>query len=377
MNKLAIIATFFGLAPGMISCNHPANSSNSSNPSIPSVSVNVTEVTKEKITLYDAYPATVVALKEVELRSEVNGFITGIYFDDAQPVIKDQKLYEIDRIKYQASYQQAKDNVEIAQADLERKERDANRYTDLNKQDAVAKQKYEDAITDLNNAKLQVASAKAELTKTETDLNYSIIKAPFDGTIGISMVKMGALINAGQTLLNIISSDDPMGVDFVIDEKELSRFQLLEKKMVVKVDSTFHLILPDNSIYPLSGKISLIDRAVDPQTGTIKVRLIYPNQKGMLKSGMNCNVQVLNDNDGSQLVIPFKAVVEQMGEFFVFVSDGKQVKQTKIMLGPKIGSKVIVRQGLKQGDQVVTDGVQKLRDGSFITVGVSGAPHNS
>lgn len=373
MNKLTIIAALFGLTAGVASCKHQTNSLN---PSIPPVSVNVTEVTNEKITLYDAYPATVVALKEVELRSEVNGFITGIYFDDAQPVSKDQKLYEIDRIKYQATYQQAKDNVEIAQADLERKERDANRYTDLNKQDAIAKQKYEDAITDLNNAKLQVASAKAELTKAETELNYSIIKAPFDGTIGISMVKMGALINAGQTLLNIISSDDPMGVDFVIDEKELSRFQLLEKKMVVKGDSTFHLILPDNSIYPLGGKISLIDRAVDPQTGTIKVRLIYPNQKGMLKSGMNCNVQVLNDNDGSQLVIPFKAVVEQMGEFFVFASDGKQVKQTKIMLGPKIGAKVIVRQGLKQGDQVVTDGVQKLRDGSFITVGVSGAPHN-
>jgi RND family efflux transporter MFP subunit len=377
MNKQILVIALFGLVAGIVSCKHPTASVNPASLPVP---VNVTGVSNAKVAFYDAYPASVVALKEVELRSQVNGYITGIYFSDAQPVSQKQKLYEIDRIKYQATYQQAKNNVDIAQANLDRASRDAERYTDLNKQDAVAKQRFDDAITELNNAKLQVASAKAELTKVETDLAYSEITAPFDGTIGISQVKMGTLVNAGQTLLNVISSDDPIGVDFVIDEKELARFQLLEKTMEKQNDSTFRIVLPDNSVYPANGKISLIDRAVDPQTGTIKIRLTYTNHQKALKPGMHCNVQVLDENTGLQMVIPYKTVVEQMGEFFVFVSDGKQVKQTKVILGPKIGSNIIVRQGVNLGDQVVTEGVQKLRDGSFIaltTPAVSGTARAS
>ncbi len=363
MNRIIKIISFFGLSLWLVSCKHADPANNPANAPVP---VNTYKVVRKNIVYYNSYPATTVALKEVQLFGQVTGYITGIYFSDGQKVKKGQKLYELDRSKYIASYNQAKNNVGIAQANLEKATRDANRYTELNKQEAIAKQLYENAMTDLKNVQLQLISAEAELTKAQSDLSYSIIMTPFDGTIGISSVRLGTLVVPGQTLLNTISSDDPMGVDFVINEDELPSFQQLEQKPGSKNDSTFRILLPNNKFYQANGKISIIDRAIDPQTGTIKVRLTFPNPNSYLKAGLSCNAQILNENSGSQIVIPYRAVVEQMGEYFAYVVNGKVANQVKIALGAKVGPNVIVREGIEAGKIIVTDGVQKLHNGSII-----------
>jgi membrane fusion protein (multidrug efflux system) len=327
-------------------------------------------VSNENVVFYDSYPGTVVSLNQVDIRGEVAGYITGIFFTDAQRVVKGQKLYEIDREKYLAEYEQVKANKEIAESNLEREQLDADRYSKLSEEDAVAKQRVEYAMNDLQNAKLRLVAAKADLTKAQTDLNYSLIVAPFDGTIGISQVKLGATVTPGQTLLNIISTDDPMAVDFVIEERNINKFQKILNKSTSVKDSTFKIILSDNSTYPFPGKISFIDRAVDPQTGTIKIRLIFSNSQRLLKAGMSCNVHVLNENGGKQIVIPYKAIIEQMGEFFVFKTKGNIVKQTKIVVGLRMGDKITLQggmqSGVQEGDTIVSAGVQKLHDGSLI-----------
>jgi membrane fusion protein (multidrug efflux system) len=330
------------------------------------VPVNVYKTTREKVVYYDSYPATVVALKEVELRGEVSGYITGIYFKEGQPVKEGQKLYEIDRRNYQANYDQAKNSVEIAQANLEKAQRDAKRYTELNKQESISKQLFDDAHTILKNAELQLQSARAGLQRAESDLSYSVIHAPFDGTIGISQVRIGTLVIPGQTLLNTISSDNPIGVDFVVNAEEILRFQQIEKKKTSDNDSLFRISLPDHIIYPFTGKINAIDRAFNPQTGTIVIRLEFSNRERILKPGMSCDILAFNRPDLPQVFIPFKAVVEQMGEYFVYQVSGDQAKQMKITTGRRIGSNIIVTQGLNSGAIIVTDGVQKLHDGSMI-----------
>jgi membrane fusion protein, multidrug efflux system len=336
------------------------------------VPVNVTEVQAEQVTYYDMYPGMVVPLNEVQLRSEVSGFITGIYFKEGSQVKKGQKLYEIDRSKYIASYGQAKANVDIAAANEERARRNADRYTKLSEQDAIAKQRLDDAQTDLRNASLELVSAKAELVKAQTDLDYSLITAPFDGTIGISQVKMGSLISPGQTLLNTISSTDPMGVDFVVNERELGNFQNLSKTSRPPNDSTFRISLPDKSLFTGKGSIQVIDRAIDPQTGTVRVRLVFPNRDGVLRAGMSCDVHVLNASGNKQLVVPSKALLEQMSEYFVFVVDSQKVSQTKVKLGAQLEGITIVKEGLKEGQQIVTDGIQKLRNGAAVILNSPG-----
>jgi membrane fusion protein, multidrug efflux system len=365
MDKIVRIILYFALIAGMLSCGQNTSNNKTEAPAIP---VTVTNVNLTKAIIFNSYPANIVALKEVEIRGQVSGYLTGIYFTEGKEVHKGMKLYEIDRRKYQAAYEVDQSNVKMAEVNLEKVQRDADRYTDLARQDAVAKQLYDNAMTDLKSAMQKVDAANSELIRAKTDYEYSLITAPFDGTIGFSSVKLGALITPGQTLLNTVSSEDPMGVDFEINETELGRFKELENEAISKNDTTFRINMSDNSTYPYVGKISVIDRAVDPQTGSIRVRITVPNPQRILKPGMSCKVLVMNANAGQQILIPFQAVLEQLGEYFVFVVKDKKVSQVKISLGPRFYSKVVVMKGLEGGETIVVDGIQKLVDGSMVSI---------
>jgi RND family efflux transporter MFP subunit len=373
MYKTVNIVICLALIAVLLSCS--GNSAKKTE--APATGVTATKVTLTKAVFYNSYPANLVALKDVELRGQVGGYVTGIYFTEGKEVRAGEKLYEIDRRKYEASYREVQSNVKIAEDNLERVQRDANRYTDLATQDAVAKQLLDNSLTDLKNARHQLDAANSELIKAKTDFDYSLINAPFDGTIGFSSVKMGTLITPGQTLLNTVSSDDPMGADFEISENELSRFRQFAKEEISKNDSTFKITLADNSTYPFFGKISVIDRAVDPQTGTIRVRITVPNHDRILKSGMSCKVLVLNASSGEQVLIPFSAALEQLSEYFVFVIKDKNVQQVKVTLGPRVNTKVIILKGLTGDETIVVDGIQKLHDGSEITLASPQQPKNN
>lgn len=332
----------------------------------PPVSVVVHEVKTSDAVYYDEYPAIVKALNEVELRPQVNGYITGIHFKEGQKVKKGQKLYSIDQQQSQATYKQALANLSVQEANLAKAEKDVERYRELSKNDAIAKQQVDYAEATYEAAKQQVEAARATARSVQTLVRYSTIVAPFDGTIGISAVRLGASVSPGQTLLNTISSDDPIAADIAVDQKEIFRFSQLVQN-TSKVDSTFRLVFGD-ALYPFPGKISVIDRAVDPQTGTIKMRLTFPNPDHTLRAGMSATLRVLATSSKESVLIPYKAVNEQLGEFFVYIADSASVTQRKIVLGKQIGTQVIVKEGLAAGETIVTEGVQNLREGSAITV---------
>jgi membrane fusion protein (multidrug efflux system) len=338
------------------------------NTALPPTPVSVISAEKTDATYYDQFPATVVALNSVELRSQVTGFITGIYFKEGEVVPKGKTLYEIDRRVYQAAYQQAQANLQSAQASFNRAQKDADRYTQLIKQDAVARQILDNAIATLETSRSQVAAAVAGLKSAQANLSYSIIKAPFTGRIGISQVKLGAQVTPGSTLLNTISSENPIAVDFVVDEGNMDRFIALQRHPV-GIDSTFKVMLPGGLSYNYPGKIAVIDRGVNNQTGTIRVRIRFPNPKNDLVDGMSCVINVLNQDSGNQLVIPNKAVIEQMGEYFVYVAQDTVAHQQKVKVGPKVSGNIVVLNGIKEGDKIITEGLQKLRDGAPITLG--------
>lgn len=334
----------------------------------PGVPVAVYQIDTGRASYFDAYPATVTALNQVELRPEVSGYIVGIYFKDGQRVRKGMKLYAVDRQHYQAAYDQAVANLSTARSNLAKLQQDVDRYNELAKNDAIARQTLEHAVADLESARTQVAALEANVKNVQTDLRYSVIEAPFDGTISFSQVKAGSAVNAGQTLLNTISSDDPMAVDCTVDQKQISRFAGMLEKKTPADDSTFTIVLPDGSVYPASGRLSVLDRAVDPQTGTIRVRVVFPNPAGVLKAGLTCNLRVRNTSGASAVLFPFRAVVEQMGEYFVFVVNGEKVTQRRVDIGSRINDMVVARSGLAPGDLIVVDGVQKLRDNAVVAV---------
>jgi RND family efflux transporter MFP subunit len=363
-------------------------------PQNPEVPVNLYKVKAKRVQYFDKYPSTTQALSQVNLLPQVTGAITGIYFKEGAHVSKGEKLYEIDKRLYEAAYDQAIANLQVQQGNLVQAKQDADRYEYLNKYNAVAKQQYDHAMITLDNAKNTVKAAEQAVKTAKTNLNYAVVYAPFDGTIGFSMVKMGDVVNPGSTILNTVSTDNPMAVDFLINEKQLPHF---EKMQLSKkpVDSLFTILLPDNTLYPELGKLAVIDRAVDPQTGSIRIRLVFDNPQKILRAGMSCNVRVHNQDTGPQLVLPGKAVVEQMGEYFVYVAKDSVIlthadtvnhvtnpkpklvaSQKKVQPGQTIGGNVVIKSGIMEGDRVVVDGVQSLHDGSQITtankVGPSG-----
>jgi membrane fusion protein (multidrug efflux system) len=339
----------------------------------PPVSVVVQQVTTSDAAYYDEYPAIVRALNEVELRPQVNGYITGIHFKEGDKVKKGQKLYSIDQQQSEATYKQALANLSVQEANLEKAKKDVERYRELGKKDAIAKQQVDYAETAYATAQQQVEAAKATVRSVQTNVRYATIVAPFDGTIGISSVRLGASVSPGQTLLNTISSDDPIAADIAIDQSEIFRFsELLSKKNSSRKDSTFRLAFR-NQVYSENGKISFIDRAVDAQTGTIKMRLEFPNPKHTLRAGMSGTLLVLSASQKA-VVVPYKAINEQLGEFFVYVADSSKATQRKVILGKQIGKNIIIKSGLSEGDTIITEGVQNLREGSVINIAPPAQP---
>jgi RND family efflux transporter MFP subunit len=359
MNYKIILPVLTGLC--YIGCGHQDPP-----PPPPPVSVNTYTVKTGSAQYYNSYPATITPINQVEIRPQVAGYITGIFFKEGQVVAKGQKLYQIDQQQYRGAYEQAVAQLSANEANLAKVQQDANRYEELGRQDAVAQQTVQHALADLETAKKQVDAAKANVNAVEVNLRYSTIYAPLSGTIGISAVKQGASVSPGSTLLNTISSDDPIAADVALDESLIPFIESKNKENLPKTDSTFGLTLSDQSRYPFPGKVFIVDRAVDPQTATIKVRLLFPNPANYLKAGMSANLQILNSSGEQSILIPYRATVEQMAEYFVYVVNSDTVAQRKLSLGKRIRDMVVVRSGLQANEVIVLDGVQKLRDGSKI-----------
>lgn len=362
LNPSFLIVTI--LVAGLSSCGNR----NQTPPPAPTPAVTVYQVASKSVRGLDTYPATVVALNEIELRPQVSGYITQIFVQDGQQVAKGQKLYQIDQNKYVAAKNQTLASLASANANLARIQKDVERYQRLDQNEAIAKQVLDNAKAELLAAEAQVQAAEAQVASAQTDLGYSQIKAPFAGKIGISQVRLGAQVSPGQPLLNTLSSTDPVRVDFVINEKEIPRFtDMMNSKDTP--DSLFTLRLGDGSVYPIPGKLVAIDRAVGRQTGTINIRVEFTNSEERLIPGMTGTLQVINADLGDQVVIPYKAVTEQMGEYFVYlVGQDSTVTQQTVKLGTVFGPEIAVREGLEPGQTIVVEGLQKLRQGAKVQI---------
>lgn len=330
----------------------------------PAIPVSTTTVQKQIVSGLKSYPASVVPLQETQIFAEVTGYITKILVADGASVSKGQAMYEIDRVRYQAAVDQAKATLEIAKANLDRVNKDLTRYQTLAEKDAIAKQTLDYALTDVNNQKAQVQGAQAALTTAQTNLQRAVIRAPFSGSVGISQVRDGALVTAGGTLLNTLSSINPIAVEFQISEREILEFSNYQNG---KAATEITVQLPDGTNYSEAGKISILDRAVDPQTGTIKVRANFANAQNVLRAGMNLTMKVKSTSSSEQLVIPFKAVQDQLGVYNTYVvSDSSTVTQRTVQLGLKLDELVVVESGLEAGEKIVVDGIMNVRTGAKI-----------
>lgn len=315
--------------------------------------------------------------QEVDIRSMVSGILLKKHFEDGTLVDKGQLLYSIDPREFRAQVANAQAQVAAAEANLSRARQDVERYRPLLADEAISRQVYDNAVATERQAVAQVSASRAALDQTRLGVEYAEIRAPLHGRIGAVQVFPGDLVTAGQTQLGTISSDDPAWVYFQISEAELLDFSRTHGAGEVAADDPariVQLILSDGSLYPDSGLINFGDRALDPTTGTYRIRAEFPNPEHRLIPGMFARVRATTGESPNAIVVPDRAVQEQLGRYFLtVVGEDDTAELRPVVLGPRFGNRQVITSGLAAGDRVVVEGLQKIRPGSplrIVTVGL-------
>lgn len=330
------------------------------------------EVVPAVYTVSEKFPATLVAHDIVQLKPDVSGYLEAIRVADGSNVTKGQPLYDIDRSRYTAAYGQVAATQQQAEADLAQRQRDYERYKSLLEHDAISKQTVDQAYTAMLTAQANVAAAKAAVARAGTDVNHAVVRAPVTGKIGIVQVKVGDVINAGQTLINTIVNEHPMFADMDIPQARLPEF--LRIRNGKGGDEKFYIQFGDGTRYGEAGKVLTINNIVDPQTGTVRVRLVFDNKDGMLKSGMSIVIVMQYGTPATQLAIPAKAIIQNLSETSVYtISNDNVISARDIVPGPVTDTMQLVTSGLKPGDRIVVEGLQRVKPGDTVNIAGAGA----
>ena len=392
----------------------------------PPTTVVVTEATKKTVPIYSEFVGQTKAEETVELRARVEGVLQKAYFREGMPVKKGQLLFTIDKRPFEAAVQsaqalaakavsdlaQAQQRTDVleaqaqladAQATLTRANQDVARLTPLAKEKAVTEQDLDAALATqksatatvdartanlrnleaavkytIERAKAEVSASEAKVTQAKLDLSYCDIYAPISGVIGFLQVDEGNLVGRGDaTLLATMSASDPLLVDFSVSEVEYLKLTDPATVGKRKGQLSFDLILSDESKHPYPGTFRVLDRTVDPTTGTLKAEAAFPNPGSYLRPGQFARVRVAVAERENAILIPQKAIQELQGvKTVMVVDDQNKVAVRTVKVGDKADKDIVILEGLNGGERVIVEGMQKVRPGGQVTPSKEGAPAN-
>jgi membrane fusion protein (multidrug efflux system) len=335
-------------------------------PPPPPPEVLVAEVVQKDVPIYIELVGSTLGSEDVEIRSRVEGYLVSINFTEGSLVRKGQLLYKIDPQPFLVAIDQAKANLATAQAGLEKTNNDVARYKPLFEKQAVSKQELDNALSAQQAAQAQVDAHKAAVAQAQLDLGYTNITSPVDGVIGTTQKKVGSLVGRGETVLNTVSQLNPILFRCAIAEAEYLRLarrgadrdKSLEKKFGVE------LILADGTVFPHKGRLDAIERAVDPTTGTLTGQFRFPNPEDILRPGQYGKARLVTDVKEGALVVPQRAVQEIQGLYSIMVvKPDATVEQRMVKAGERVDNLWIVDSGIKPGEKVIVEGIQKVKPG--------------
>ncbi|HEU4383340.1 MAG TPA: efflux RND transporter periplasmic adaptor subunit [Anaeromyxobacteraceae bacterium] len=344
-------------------------------PAIPEVSVS--EVIQRDVPIGGELTGTLRGFEDVEIRARVEGYLKSMDYKEGSEVKKGQLLFTIDDQPYRAKLAEAKGELARAQASFSKADLDVKRFRPLAAERAISQAELDNALAAQRATQAQVEAAKANAEQASLNLGYTRIAAPVDGLAGRAERKVGDLVGKGEpTLLTTISSIDPIRVSVNIPEALYLRYAdrvpgAADGGPAAKPpppkpgeEQGPQLVLADGSVYPERGKIVLVDRAVDPTTGTLRVDLAFANPKKTLRPGLYGKVRYRDELRSGALLVPQRAVQELQGQYTVVVVNAEGKAETrKVKPGPRAGSLWILDEGVKPGEKVIVEGVQKVRDG--------------
>jgi len=334
--------------------------------------VGVVTVAPEKVVLTTELPGRTSPYLVAEVRPQVNGILRERKFEEGSDVKAGDLLYQIDPAPYQAAFEQAKASLAMAEANVPAARSRAERMKGLVAIHAVGQQDYDDAVAALQQAEASVAAAKAAVESARINLSYTPIRAPISGRTGRSSVTVGALVTAYQPVpLATVQQLDPIYVDVAQSSAELLRLSKSFKGGALTRDASWSrvkLILEDGTPYPREGKLKFREVTVDPATGSVTLRMVFPNPDHVLLPGMYVRAVVEEGVLSDALLVPQQGVARTpKGEPYALVAgkDGK-VEQRMLTVGRAMGDRWLVTAGLAEGDQVIVDGTQRVRPGADV-----------
>ena len=334
--------------------------------------VQATKVIQRDVPIRATLTGTLKGFEDIEIRVRVEGFLKSIDYVEGSMVKKGQLLFTIDDQPYRAKLAEAQGDLARAQSTLSKANLDVKRYTPLAAKRAISQAELDNAVALQRSAQAQVEAAKAVVRNAELNVGYCRLSSPIDGLAGQAQRKVGDLVGRGEpTLLTTVSSIDPVRVSVNIPEalylRSVSKLPPVGSGPPPKPTEDrpgAELVLGDGSVYPEHGYIVLVDRAVDPTTGTLHADLAFRNPNKLLRPGLYARVLYREELRRGALLVPQRAVSELQGQYSVVVvnAEGKAESRT-VKVGPRIDSLWIIEQGVKPDEQVIVEGAQKVRDG--------------
>jgi membrane fusion protein (multidrug efflux system) len=363
--KRVLIPALFGL---MVAVS-PACGKKEAAPPPPPPNVKVGVVLQKDVPIYVEAIGETRGSTEIEVRARVEGFLQSVDFKEGSPVRKGDLLYTIDPQPLESTLAQARGRLAEAEANLARARQDVVRYEPLVAKNAISRQEYETAVAIQRSAEASVEAAKATVQSASLDLGYTKVRAPESGLVGKTEVYPGTLVGQGQnTLLTRISQISTIHVRFTLPERDYLFYarRRAERGLTGQAGAglPFELVLSDGTVHPHEGKLVFVDRNVDAETGTILMEAAFPNPGSMVRPGQFARVRAASDLKKGALLVPQRAVSEIQGIYNVAVVGADDtVTITMVTPGPRVGTLWIIDSGLKPGDRVVVEGLQKVRPG--------------
>lgn len=365
MRRLASLCLSTAVVCVLAACRDEAKEA----PPPPPPEVKVAAVLQRDTPLYVEAIGETRGNTEIEIRARVEGYIESVNYVEGSLVEKGQLLYTIDSRPFEAKLAATKATQAEAEAQLARAHQDVARYEPLVAKNAVSREEYETSVALEKAAAAVVASAKAVVEQAEIDLSYTKVLAPEAGLVGRTEVYAGTLVGRGQsTLLTRISRINPIHVRFSFSEKGYLAFARRAGSGVAPASDPdaqpFELILADGQVHTQRGRLVFLDRNVDPRTGTIMAEAAFDNPGDILRPGQYARVRAMTDKRPGAILVPQRAVVEVQGVFSVMaLGEGDTVEQRLVTPADRIGGLWVISSGLKPGDRVVVEGLQKVRPG--------------
>ena len=338
---------------------------------LPPPEVLVTTVEQKDVPIHSEWIGNTVGYVNAEIRARVQGYLLKQNYTQGALVKAGDLLFTIDARPYQTALDAAKGQLGIAEAQLTKTEQDVARYTPLAKEGAISQQELDNALQANRAARAQVDAARADVAQAKLNLDWTAIDSPINGVAGLAQAQVGDLIQPS-TLMTTVSQLDPIQVNFPISEQEYLKFAALIERISSKggetrSDRPLELILADGSVFPQPGKVALANRQVDVRTGTITIVSYFPNPGNILRPGQFAKVRAVTDIAKNALLVPQRAVLEQQGQYLIAVvgADNK-VDIHPVKVGERIGEDWIVTEGLKPGDHIIAEGLQKVKAGATV-----------